>query len=138
MMKKVLNILTLITILGAISCNSDESEIQINPKSVTDCSLNSDPNFTGICLDGATSVLINETITYASKATANFTEIQWTINSGNIEIQSIENSIDDGMLKSIATIKFNSDFDGGSLNVKAINDNGELAEIQNYTIELEN
>ncbi len=136
-MRRVLRVFICITLLGAISCESDASEIEINSKSVTDCSLNSSPEVTGICLDGAKAVLSDETLTYASKATSNFTEIVWTIESGSIEILDIENSMDNGLLKSIATIKFDTDFSGGSLRVNAINNNGELAEISNYQIELE-
>ena len=89
-------------------------------------------------MDGAIAVLPNEVLTYASKSTANFSEMLWTIESGNIEIVSIENSVVDGFNKSIATLKFYSDFTGGSLKVKAVNTSGELAEISNYPIELEN
>jgi hypothetical protein len=140
MKNQTIYLLLFLFIAFTISCSNDndtEPEIE-NLKSVTDCGLSTDPQFKGICLDGATSVLPNEVITYASKSTANFSEILWTIESGNMEILSIENSVVDGFNKSIATIKFNSNFIGGSLKVRAINDSDELAEISDYQIGLDN
>jgi hypothetical protein len=137
-MKNLLKTIIVLMLLTIISCESDETEININPKSVTDCGLPTDPQFEGLCLDGATSVLPNEVITYASKYTTNYSEILWTIESGSIEILNIENSIVDGVNKSIVTIKFNFDFSGGSLKVKAFDIRGSSAEISDYQIELGN
>ncbi len=141
-MKKLLKVITVLILLTIISCESDENVengIKTNLKSVFDCDLNTNPISTGICLDGATSVLPNEIITYASKSTFDYSEILWTIESGNIEIIKIENTIVDGFNKSIATIKFNSNFSGGSLKVKAnLKNNLGSAGISNYQIELGN
>ena len=132
-MKKVLNILIIVTLLTTVSCDNDDSVVELNPNSVTDCSLSYtvdlDQYFVGICLDGTNSALPGETITYASKATPNFTEIIWTVESGSMEVMgivtSVENNVENGRLKSIATIRFNSDFSGGSLKAEAINNDGE-------------
>jgi len=124
------------------SCSSnDDDEIAIeNLKNVTDCSLsfsaNANEDFVGICLDGTPFALPNETITFASKATPNFSEIVWTVESGSMEILNIENSIEDdeepGRLKTIATIKFNSDFSGGVIRTDAANDAGETAGMRHF------
>jgi hypothetical protein len=42
-------------------------------------------------------------------------------------VTSVENNVENGRLKSIATIRFNSDFSGGSLKAEAINNDGEYA-----------
>jgi hypothetical protein len=140
MKNQTLYVLLLVYITFTTSCSNDNDikPTVENPKSVTDCELRTDPEFKGICLDGATSVSLNEVMTYASKSTANFSEILWTIESGSIEILNIENSFVNGFNKSIATIKFNSDFSGGSLKVIASNASGASAGIYNYRIELEN
>jgi hypothetical protein len=132
--------LLVVCITFTTSCSNDnDTEPTIeNPKSVTDYGLMTNPEFKGMCLDSATSVSLNEVMTCASKSTANFSEILWTIESGSIEILNIENSFVDGFNKSIATIKFNSDFSGGSLKVIASSAKGESAGIYNYRIELEN
>jgi len=138
MKNQTIYLLLLLCFTFIISCSSDdESDLTLeNSKNVTDCDLSTDPLFIGICLDGATAVLPNDRLTYASKSTSNFSEMIWTIESGSMEILTIENSISNGFNKSIATIKFNSDFSGGSLRVKAINDSGEEAGISIPQIEL--
>jgi hypothetical protein len=138
-MKKSLKTFSIIFLISFLSCSSDESELTANPKSVTDCELTITPDFFGICLDGAESALPNEIITYASKFTSTNSEILWTIASGNMEIINIETSITtDGLRKSIVTIQFNSNFSGGSINVKGLDNNGvEFAEITGYPIVLE-
>ncbi len=133
--------LLLIALLGfTVSCSTDDNGESIveNIKNVTDCGLSTDPQFIGLCMDGAESAIPNEVITYASKSTLNFSEISWIVESGSIEILNVENSITEGANKSIATIKFKSDFSGGSLKVRTFNDEGEFSEILNYQIELEN
>ena len=136
-MKTTLKILTVLMIFTFISCSKDESVIDINSRNATDCGLNNDPEFIGICADGSASALQNEVLTYASKSSPNFSEILWIIESGNIEVVNIENSSIDGFNKSIATVKFNLDFSGGIIKVKTRNESGEFAEML-INIELEN
>lgn len=129
--------LKLFILVAVLSCS--EEQIDSNFKNVFDCQLDSDINFIGVCLNGATAANPNETIIYASKATANFSEIQWEIESGDIEILDIDSSIDNNLPKSIVTLQFNSNFSGGSIKVTAIDANSNsVAEISNYTIALEN
>lgn len=139
-------LLLLLSILLTVSCSNDDDAGTVeNLKNVTDCSLSysANPNeyLVGICLNGTNSAKPNETITFASKATANFSEIIWTIESGSMEIinvaNSTENIVEVGRIKTIATIKFNSDFSGGIITAEAVNDNGERAAM-NHIIEVEN
>lgn len=138
-------ILLLFFLLTSSCSNNDDTEIIVeNSKNVTDCSLSysANPNeyVVGVCLDGTNLAIPNETVTFASKATPNFSEIVWTIESGNMEIinveNSIENDVESGRLKTIATIKFNSDFYGGILRADAVNDVGENAGMRHF-IEIE-
>lgn len=136
---KKLNLLTLfLSLFIVVSCEQNENVTNTNPKDAVDCTLSDDPLLRGICLDGTQLVSQNETITYTCKATRNFSEIIWTVKSGNIKILNIENNITEKFIKSVATIKFNANFSGASLNIKAINNRGELAEISNYQIDLDN
>lgn len=129
--------LKIFIILLVASCTKDS--INENTKNVFDCELGENSDFIGICLKGAEFVNPDEELKYASKSNSIFSEIQWEIESGNIEILNIDNSIQGDFYKSIATIKFNADFTGGSLNVKAIDSNGNyFAEVTNYVIELQN
>lgn len=147
MKSQTINLLLLMSVLLTTSCsNNDDTEITVvNLKNVTDCSLSfsEDDNeyVVGICLDGTNSALPDETITFASKATPNFTDIIWTVESGSMEIMnvdnSIENSVEVGRIKTIATIKFNSNFSGGSLRAEAVNNSGENASLI-HQISMEN
>jgi hypothetical protein len=121
-------------LLLTISCTKDET-LDYNPKSVFDCEFDDNPNFIGICLNGSTNASPNESLVFASKATSNFTEISWEIQTGNMSIVSIETSLANDLPKSLATIQFNSDFNGGTLKVIATNDtDSNFSEISNYTI----
>ncbi|OUR94264.1 hypothetical protein A9Q87_01050 [Flavobacteriales bacterium 34_180_T64] len=140
----VLILLVLITF--SISCTNEEENITENPLNLADCELNqsSDPLISqvAICLNGADFALPNDTITYVSKfdATSSATdlEILWTIVSGHMEILSIETSIEDGLRKSIAIIQFNSDFSGGQINVKGIDNNTDEFATFTYPIKFRN
>ena len=89
-----------------------------------------------MCIDGPRVVSKNEIITYASKTTIDDANLQWITNTEGVEILNIENSIDIGMPKSIATLKFNSNFNGGTISVIISND--DLESTTNYPIELQN
>ncbi len=142
-MKKLsINLLLSISLIISTSCsNNDTTEPTVeNLKNVTDCALNysADDNnyYIGICLDGTNSALPGETITFASKATANFSEIIWTVEEGNIDIinveNSMENSVEIGRLRTVATLRFDADFSGGSIKAEAINNDGEYASITHF------
>ena len=134
-MKKI-NLLLLMLLAITFSCTKDS--IDENFKNTFDCEFDSNPNFIGICLNGSTLALRNEILTYASKSTSNFSEISWEIETGNMEILNIDESIENGINKSIATIEFKSDFNGGSIRVFSIeNNSNNFAEISNYAIALE-
>ena len=126
-----------IILLCSMSCTKETMDI--NFKNAFDCEFEARPNFVGMCLNGSENALRNETLTYAAKATSNFSEIQWEIEFGDMDIIDIENSNDSGNLRSIATIQFNSNFNGGSIRVFATESNSvAFAEISNYEIALEN
>lgn len=137
MKKKQYQLFTLILLLFITSCSKESIENDF--RNAFDCEFENNTNFIGICLNGSETAFKNETLTYASKATANFTEIQWEVVSGDIEIVTIDNTLDDDLPKSIATIQFNSNFNGGTIKVTAIDNNSNsIAEVSNYTIALEN
>ncbi|MDF4202762.1 hypothetical protein PXD56_07340 [Maribacter sp. SA7] len=118
-MKKSINLLLLVAITAfQFSCSSDDNdnEASLNPKSFTSCDLGDfTPTSTKICFNGADFALPNETITFATEFNARVATITWTIESGNIEIINIDESATGSTLKSIATIKFNSDFNGDAV-----------------------
>tara|TARA_R110002051_G_scaffold56046_8_gene103958 strand:- start:10198 stop:10629 length:432 start_codon:yes stop_codon:yes gene_type:complete len=116
-MKKSINLLLLIVIATfQFSCSSDDdtnADVNLSSKSVTDCGLGDITDTSlNVCLDGAELALPNENITYAAKYNSLDADFKWTIMSGSMEVINVENSISDGFSKSIATIKFNSDFNG--------------------------
>tara|TARA_B110000967_G_C18887317_1_gene564903 strand:+ start:2399 stop:2842 length:444 start_codon:yes stop_codon:yes gene_type:complete len=127
-----------------LSCsNDDDTEPAIeNLKNVTDCEITIEPNtLVSICIDGTEFALPNEIITFASafySKNVNPTETQflWTVESGNMEILNVENSIDGQIAKSISTIKFDSDYLGnGVIGINAENDTGRG--ITGHIVELE-
>lgn len=135
-MKKSLNAISVLLLLTIVSCKKDEIEVYADSISVTDCNLSRTAS-SGICLDGEQLVLPNEVLTYASKSTPNLPDIEWTVESGNMEILSIEFSDDFGFHRTVATIKFDSNFSGGSISVRASSSTtGSFAEIAEYSIEL--
>ncbi|MBC2844510.1 hypothetical protein [Winogradskyella flava] len=137
-MNKHLPLIVQIFILFFVSSCSDES-VDEDIKNVFDCEFEDNAEFVGICLNGSTRASPGDELKYASKTTANFSEIIWEIESGSMEILDIENSIEDDNYKSIATIHFKEDFTGGSLKVLAIDINSNnFAEITDYVIELQN
>ncbi|WP_435138274.1 hypothetical protein [Formosa sp. A9] len=127
-----LYLLLVLSFVMSCSENDDSSAPSINSKSVTDCDTAFNPNtISGICLNGAELASPNEIITYASKHATSHgisnPQFNWIIENGSIEILNIENSIVDAVTaKSIATIKFNSDFSGnGIIKVMAETDHSE-------------
>ncbi|OUR97673.1 hypothetical protein A9Q86_15785 [Flavobacteriales bacterium 33_180_T64] len=121
-----------------IACSNEEDDIFIieNSKNATDCELTILPTtLVAICMNGSDFAFPNETLTYASKFASTNCDYLWTVESGDIEILNVENSIVNSFTKSIATIRFGSDFSGGVISVKA---EDTLSEgIIEYTIELE-
>jgi hypothetical protein len=126
-------LLLIVFITLTISCSNDnEIEPAIeNLKSVTDCEITIVPDLlVSICIDGTDSALPNETIKftstfYSKNGNPSNTEFLWTIESGSMEIINIENSTDRLIAKSIATIKFNSDYSGnGIISANAENNSG--------------
>ncbi|QWX84598.1 hypothetical protein H0I23_02830 [Cellulophaga sp. HaHaR_3_176] len=123
----------LLLVLLNFSCSNDDSpEIEAtNENSVTNCDLTIKPETAvAICVDGADFALPDEILTFASTFysrgdTASNSTFVWTIESGSLEVLSIENSVDGQIAKSVATIKFNSDYSGnGVVKVDADNDSG--------------
>ncbi|TYP69911.1 hypothetical protein [Aquimarina intermedia] len=128
-------LICLVTILFILSSCADDENIAekqtTNKKNVTDCELTIEPNtLVSICVDGASVALPDEVITFASTfysknddpATSQFL---WTIESGSMQIMNIENTFDELIAKSIATIKFSSNYSGnGIIVVKAENETG--------------
>ncbi|MEP2280886.1 hypothetical protein [Maribacter sp.] len=118
-MKKSINLLLLIVIATfQFSCSSDDNdnEASLNPKSFTTCDIGDfSPTSTKMCFNGTDFALPNETITFAAEFNARVATFTWTIESGSIEIINIEEIATDSTLKSIATFKFNSDFNGDAV-----------------------
>ncbi|MGO4918930.1 hypothetical protein [Maribacter spongiicola] len=128
-MKKSINLVLLIVIATfQFSCSNDDddNEASLNPKSVTSCDLGDfSPTGVKVCLNGADFALPNETITFAAEYNARVATFTWTIESGSMEIINIEEIATASTLKSIATIKFNSDFNGDAVfKVKAKDSRG--------------
>ena len=127
-MKKSINLLLLIAIATfQFSCSSDDdNDASLNPKSVTTCNLGDfSPTGVKVCLNGTDYALPNETITFAAEYNARVAYFTWTIESGSMEIINIEDSATGTTSKSIATIKFNSDFNGDAVfKVKAKDSRG--------------
>lgn len=113
-----------------------------NLKDVTDCEITIQPDtIVSICLDGTDFALPNETIKfvttfYSKNDTPANTEFSWTIETGNMEILNVENSIDGLIAKSIATIKFNSDFSGNGI-IKGAAENITASAFVTRGVELE-
>lgn len=134
--KHLTQLFTFILLILTFSCSKEDSN-NSDIINVFDCQLDDDINFIGVCLNGPTSSNPNEKNTYTSKASANFSEIRWEIESGSMQILNIENSFDNNLPKSVANIQFNSDFTGGSIKVISIqNGSDNSAEISNYRIDL--
>ncbi|TAI47605.1 hypothetical protein [Flagellimonas allohymeniacidonis] len=125
-------ILILALILSSCTSDEDNSENQtINPKSVTDCDLTIEANtLISICVDGTDLASPNEVITFASKFfskgdVVSNSQFLWAIESGSMQILTVENTFDGTVAKSVATIQFNSDYSGGGLiTVRAENNRG--------------
>ncbi|WP_405397326.1 hypothetical protein [Maribacter sp. Asnod2-G09] len=129
-MKKSIKLLLLVAIATfQFSCSSDDdNEASLNQKSFTSCDIGDfSPTSTKMCFNGADFALPNETITFAAEFNARVATFTWTIESGSIEIINIEESATDSTLKSIATFKFNSDFNGDAVfKVKAKDSKGSV------------
>ena len=118
--------------------NCAPEPVDKNYKNATDCTILDTEDFQGICLNGSKYASPNDVLTYASKVTSNYDRIEWSIENGNLSIQSIEETVEEGMLKSIATLQFKSTFNGGSIRVVGSTyNNSELVEITNYEITIE-
>ena len=115
------------------SCNDEP--VENNLRSAFDCELNLDSDFIGICINGVEAAMANETLRYASKASAIFDEITWSINSGNLEIIEVETTVEEDYILSIAIITFAQDFDGGSISVVATDTFNNIAQIPDYQIQ---
>jgi hypothetical protein len=136
-------LLVFITLTTSCSNDDDSEPIIENLKNVSDCGITIEPDtLISICIDGTDLALPNETITFAStfyskNDNPSDTQFLWTVESGNMEILNIENSIDGTIAKSIATIKFNSDYIGnGVIGINAENATG--TGIIEHFVELEN
>ena len=117
-----------ITISTSCTKEDDTEPTFENLKNVTDCDLTiEDDTLVSICIDGTDYALPNDVITFAStfyskNDNPSDTQFLWTVESGQMEILSVENSIDGALAKSIATIKFNSDYIGsGIISINAEN-----------------
>ena len=125
-----------VILFAALSCSPEP--VEQSYKNATDCTINDTEGFQGICLNGSKYASPDDVLTYASKATPNYDRIEWSIENGNLSIQSIEETVEEGMLKSIATLQFKSTFSGGSIRVVAsTSNNSEFVEITNYEITIE-
>jgi len=125
------------------SCSKDDTNLTSeNLKNVTDCGLTIEPDtLNSICVDGTNLALPDEIITFASSFFSkndnpNETQFSWIIESGDMEVLNVENSIDNLIAKSVATIKFNSNYSGnGIIKVFAENELGHA--VINHIVELE-
>ena len=144
MKNRTIYLLLLVLIALTTSCsNDDDTEPTIeNLKNVTDCEITIQPDtLASICVDGTDFALPNETIKfvttfYSKNDTPTNTEFSWTIETGNMEILNIENSVDGLIAKSIATIKFNSDYSGNGI-IKGAAENNTGSAFATHSVELE-
>ncbi|WP_298756722.1 hypothetical protein [uncultured Psychroserpens sp.] len=133
MKKLTLGLLLVVYVMALSSCsNNDDIEPEIeNLKNVTDCNITIEPDLlVAICIDGTDVALPDEIITFVSTFYSKIdiaanTQFMWDIESGNMEILTIENSVEGSIAKSIATIRFDANYSGsGIIGVTAENDNG--------------
>lgn len=124
-MKNLIKVSFLFALMFLISCSSNDEAIILDPadnsKSVADCGeafVSPERNY--FCLGGAPEVLPGEILNYAFKHNSRNTDVTWSIESGEMEILNIETSVSGDFTISIATIKFDSDFDGGFLKASSI------------------
>jgi hypothetical protein len=121
MKNRILYVLLLVVLTTSCSKDDTGTESTINAKSVTDCDYVFAPNtVSGICLNGAELASPNEIITYAAKHVTSHgivnPQFNWIIENGSIELLNEETSIvNETTTKSIATIKFKSDFSGNGI-----------------------
>lgn len=139
-MKKPFNLLLLAVLaIFQLSCSNDDdnNEASLNSKSVTDCGeLTVSPTGVQVCMTGAEFALPNETITYAAEYNSNLARFTWTIISGDMEIINIEYSATDGISKSIATVKFNPDFNGNGV-IKMLAEDSKGSGVFKHEVALE-
>jgi hypothetical protein len=144
MNKQTIYSVLLVLVVIATSCsNDDDTEPTIgNLKDVTDCEIAIETNtLASICVDGTDFALPNEIIKfvttfYSKNDNPIDTEFIWTIESGNMEILNIENSTNGLIAKSIALIKFNTDFSGNGV-IKGMAENNTGSGFATHSIELE-
>jgi hypothetical protein len=136
-------LLVFITLTASCSNNDDSEPLIENLKNVSDCGITIEPDtLVSICIDGTDLALPNETITftatfYSKKDNPSDTQFLWTVKYGNMEILNIEHSIGGTIAKSIATIKFNSNYIGnGVIGINA--ENATRTAITEHFVALEN
>ncbi|MEK6153939.1 hypothetical protein WIW50_11790 [Flavobacteriaceae bacterium 3-367] len=133
MKKQTIYLLLFTLVTFTISCSNDD-DTDVTPENlnnVTDCEIAIEPNLLiSICVDGADFALPDEVIKfvstfYSKNDTPSNAQFLWTVESGSMEIIDVENTVDGLIAKSIATIKFNSDYSGnGVISANAENDRG--------------
>lgn len=144
MKNRIVSLLLFGFVIVIASCSNDDATDPIieNAKDVTDCGITIEPlTLLSICVDGTDFALPEETIKFAStfyskNDNASNTVFSWNIASGSMEILSVENSTEGLIAKSIATIRFNSDYSGnGLIRVDAENETGHAS--SGHIVELE-
>lgn len=118
--------------LITIACSEDDSADHLTTlKNVSECELSIETTtLVGICVEGTDAALPDEIImfvsTFYSKGdNPSNTIFDWSIQSGSMEILTIDTSVDGLIAKSIATIRFNTDYTGqGIIKVNAENETG--------------
>ena len=144
-MKKMTKFIQIITLILFVSCSTDSNETNDisenaakNPKSVSDCdqtASNSENN--SLCLNGADFVQPSEVINYAFKTNSTDCSITWSVETGDFEILNIENNISGEFTISIATLKFDTSFSGGSVKAYSYRNDTQSAGYIIKGIELE-
>ncbi len=135
-------LIVFVTFLTSCSNNDDTEATVENLKNITDCEITIESGtLTSICVDGTDFALPDETIKfvttfYSKNDNPANTEFSWTIESGNMEVMNVENSIDGLIAKSIATIKFNSNYSGNGV-IKGSAENNTGSAFATHSVELE-
>jgi len=135
-MKSLTIFLSFIFIFSLTGCSEDDVNIS-ELKSRTDCTLSAAPgtDALALCTNSSETALPNDNFKVVAKCNQPNSAAEWTIEEGSIEIVSIKTNTEDGFTKSIATLKFNSDFSGGGIRCKMNNNLGTVASTINIGLE---
>jgi hypothetical protein len=141
-MRNILGIIFVCVLtITSVSCSSNDDIDQIESSfSANDCDLENSNLLVAICVNGASRVTAGQTVSFASKfrseGSTSSATFEWNIESGSMEVLEIVNTVvDESVTKSVATIKFNSNFDGEGV-IRVVAADSESKAAINHFIEI--